>query len=51
MVWDLGKTLSRSTAPTANPATSYSPEEYIPGISAVSPVIKAVEQHNASHLT
>ena len=28
---------SRSTAPTQNPARSYSSFEYIPGISAVSP--------------
>ncbi len=30
-----------STTPTANPAKSYSPSGYIPGISAVSPPTRA----------
>ena len=34
-------TLLRSTAPTQNPAKSYSPLEYMPGISAVSPPTNA----------
>ena len=35
------KILDFSTAPTAKPARSYSPSGYMPGISAVSPPIKA----------
>lgn len=37
MSFNLGRTAPRSTAPTQNPARSYSPGAYTPGISAVSP--------------
>lgn len=37
MSFNLGRTVPRSTAPTQNPARSYSPGAYTPGISAVSP--------------
>src|SRR3546814_7260690 len=43
---------SRSTAPTVKPARSYSPSGYMPGISAVSPPIKAqpaIRQRSEEH--
>ena len=36
-----GNSSLRSTAPTEKPARSYSPSAYMPGISAVSPPIRA----------